>query len=331
MRLLPVRLPRRLQPVLLLALPAALGAQHAEHHHHAGAPAECRTLAAPPWSGLPAADRAAIARLQGAVAGLHRTDAASAAGFAPQFGDIPTMGVHWIHRARMQDAVRLDAPDHLLFTRIAGRDSLVGIAYAFRGPVQAAIPSLFESELAHWHDHPELGGGGGNTLHMLHVWFVPSPNGPFAGNNFFLALMGAGQALPDPCWIRTTAEVERLELVASLLDLLGRRADSMTTDGAGAPMATGAPGRRRAGQAAGARALLGTALADLAVRVAPPLAALDSAARRADREAWERAADATLATLRPVERRLLEGVRDRVKGIQASTADARRRPVQVRP
>jgi len=290
----------------------------AGHHDHAGAPVDCRTLAAPPWSGLSATDRATIDRLQRAARALEQTDAATRAGFIPQFGDIPTMGVHWVNRDRMQDAVQADAPDHLLFARIAGRDSLVGVAYAFRGPVDAKLPTLYDSPLAAWHDHAALGGGGGNTLHMLHVWFVPSPYGPFAGNNFLLAFMAAGRALPNACWIQSEAEVTRFELLATLVDVLHRRSDSTRAQG-GRAVARGRVG------AAGAGTALATALDAVATRLRPHFAALDSAARAVDRVAWDRAADQSLVELRPAERRLVETMRDRVKGIQSSSAGQPRR------
>lgn len=310
------RLARPATVALCVAVPRLAAAQH-DHgataaHDHAGKPVDCRSLAAPPWSGLPAKDLAAIRTLQSSLASVRSADGASTSGFAPAFGDIPTMGVHWINRDRMADGVRMDKPDHLLFTKIAGRDSLVGVAYAFRGPVDAEIPKTFASELAGWHDHPELGGGPGQTLHMLHVWFVPSPYGPFAGNNFFLAFMSAGIRHPDACWIQTTAEIDRLELVASLVDVVHRQRNP-SVDGPGGAMVR----RRLEGG-------LGAGLADIAAKVEPSLRALDAAAIRGDRTAWERAADEALATLRPVERRMLTLFRDRVKGVQSSMPDSRR-------
>ncbi|MCE2903024.1 MAG: hypothetical protein ACK6DP_18330 [Gemmatimonas sp.] len=306
--------------LLLVACPAPLAAQHDHpgHHGHTSTPVDCRTLAAPPWTGLSSPDRSAIAQLRRATASLTGTGAAAAAGFAPQFGDIPTMGVHWINRARMQDAVQANAPDHLLFARIDGRDSLVGVAYAFRGPVDATMPKLFESPLATWHDHPGLGGGRGNTLHMLHVWFVPSPSGPFAGNNFVLPFLTAGRVPPNPCWLQSASDVSRFELVATLVDILHRRADStdVTNDRSGRRGRLGAVGARRG---------IATMLDELAGRVSPHLAAMDTASRADDRTAWERQADDLVASLRPGERRLVEGVRDRLTGIQSSTAGQRRR------
>jgi len=318
------RLTRLLRTALSFALclsPLPLAAQHDHGGHagHAGAPVDCRTLAAPPWSGLSQADRAVIDRMRQTLQTVAEPTAARAAGFAPQLGDIPTMGVHWTNRARMRDPVQADAPDHLLFTRIGGRDSLVGVAYAFRGPVDATIPKMFESPLASWHDHADLGGGTGTTLHMLHVWFVPSPYGPFAGNNFFLPLLAAGRVLPNPCWIQSDADVTRLETLATLSDLLHRAADSSA-----APAV--APRRDTSGTmgAIGALPMLASVLKATAARLTPQFAALDAAARAGDRAAWERAADETLAALRPGERRVVDLVRARVKGAQASMAGQRR-------
>ncbi len=313
--------PRRSAGFALVALFAGFsGRAYAQQHdhsaaasHHAGTPVDCRSLAAPPWSGLPASDLTAFSQLRASVASLSITDTAARSGFAPQFGDIPTMGVHWVNRARMVDGVRLDQPDHLLFTRIGGRDSLVGVAYAFRGPTDAVIPATFASELAQWHDHANMGGGPGQTLHMLHVWFVPSPYGPFAGNNFFLPLMSAGMSVPSSCWIQSDAEVERLELVASMVDLVHRQGDSTSA------MAAGALHGRRA------NGIVTSLLAGFAARVQPMLTQLDAAAARGDRGAWERAADEALGALRPGEKQLLTTFRDRVKGIQASTPGQPRR------
>jgi hypothetical protein len=279
-----------------------------QHDHgamasHAGGPVDCRTLAAPPWSGLPEADRRAIASLQTSLAPFRATSAAARDGFAPTLGDIPTMGVHWVNRTRMEDGVRVEHPDHLLFTRIGGRDSLVGAAYAFRGPVNATIPPTFSSDLAHWHDHANLGGGAGQTLHMLHVWFVPSPYGPFAGNNFFLPLMAAGIATPNPCWITSKTDVDRFELVATLVDLLHRQQDTaMMSPGSRRQARRGLGGGGMAGGAMGGGAAMQGPVAALATRLAPQLAALDSAARRNERAEWEQSADALLGALQPDHR-----------------------------
>jgi hypothetical protein len=292
---------------------APLRAQHTHgsdaHAGHGGKPVDCTTLASPPWSGLPAADRSRIRELERSVRALGATSEAERAGFRPAFGDIPTMGVHWINGPRMRDDVSIMKPDHLLFSRIGGRDSLVGIAYAFQGATDAKIPRTFDSDLAQWHDHPELGGAPGQTLHMLHVWFVPSAYGPFAGNNFFLPLMSAGQALPSGCWLDSDAAIDRFEKVATLVDMTRRNNDSASI----AQLSE----LRRMFAMGGGRGM--AALAALTARTAAPVAALDSAARRGDRAAWERAADSALNALLPIEQRFVTLVRDRLKGAQTSS------------
>jgi hypothetical protein len=294
-----------------LALPTGGAAQdHAhhghgaaqDHHHHHGGPVECTTLAAPPWSGLPDRDRSMILRLEEAVAPFATPAAAAAAGFRPQFGNIPTMGVHWIHAGRMQAGIRAEEPDHLMFAEVNGEERLVGMAYAFVGPVGAEMPEFFESELAAWHDHPELGGRD-QTLHMLHVWLVPSPYGPFSGNNFFLPFLGRGVTPPDACWIDGDDAVERLELVGSTFSLVNQLREPEEARGGGAAIFQL---RGPAREVLAARAERFDAFGE----------ELDAAARAGDRAAWEATADRMLAELGPVERRAVEAIRAVVKGVQ---------------
>ena len=69
-------------------------------------------------------------RDQGHAAARRDSSAAASAGFQPVFGWIPTMGVHWVDRSRMVKAKQSDitAPDNLMFSKIGGKDSLVGAA-----------------------------------------------------------------------------------------------------------------------------------------------------------------------------------------------------------
>jgi hypothetical protein len=129
---------------------------------------------------------------------LGDESAASAAGFHPVFGWIPTMGVHWIDRALMQKNKQTDrtTPSQLMFSKIGGKDSLVGAAYGyFAAAGDSALPPLFDGAPA-WHEHANLAPPG-QTLVMLHVWFVPSPDGPFAGTNPNLPFWAMGLAAPD--------------------------------------------------------------------------------------------------------------------------------------
>ena len=149
----------------------------------------------------PAASAAARRQIEGvarSVAALGTPASASAAGLQPVFGWIPTMGVHWVDRSTMTKAAQSERgrPGQLMFSRIAGKDSLVGAAYGYFAAVDDSTPPrLFDGAPA-WHEHPDLAPPG-QTLVMLHVWFVPSPDGPFAGTNPNLPFWAVGLAAPD--------------------------------------------------------------------------------------------------------------------------------------
>lgn len=294
---------------------------HAEEHaHHHGGPVECRSLATPPWSGLPSSDLQQIQRLEESLARLDTPEAARRAGFRPAFGNIPTMGVHWIHQERMARGFVLDEPDHLMFAPVNGEEKLVGVAYAFVGPLDAEIPASFESELATWHDHPELGGRG-QTLHMLHVWRVPSPYGPFAGNNFVLPFMGRGITPPDACWIQSDEDVERLEVVGSAFALVDRVGDRAGGEALLHLIGQGAAAGD--GSAAGTRAA-GAAALRLGERLASGLEgwafALDLAARHGDAEGWRAAADGMIEWMEPAQRQAVEALRRGVTHVQVPSS-----------
>ena len=111
-------------------------------------------------------------------------DSAKANGFNPVFGWLPTMGTHWVNPSLLFDRNKLTiaTPSNLMFSPMHGKDTLVGVAYAyFAKPDSITNVHLFDGDPA-WHDHPDLAPEG-STLAMLHVWLVPSPDGPFAPNN----------------------------------------------------------------------------------------------------------------------------------------------------
>jgi len=154
-----------------------------------------------------------------AVSATGTTTAASNSGFRPVFGWIPTMGVHWVMGGQMMNGrqANLKAPSQLMFSRIDGRDSLVGAAYAyFTATADTIRPTVFDGAPA-WHEHKDLAPPGG-TLVMLHVWFVPSPDGPFAGTNPNLPFWALGLAAPDSVRMRNAgfkARVYRASLALS--------------------------------------------------------------------------------------------------------------------
>ena len=263
---------------------------HDQDHSHAGEPVDCTTLAMPPWSGLPEADGLQVATLRQAMLELDTPQAARAAGFNPVLGDIPGMGVHYVHMGRSLDGVWIDAPDHLMFSNIDGREQLVGAAYVFLGEPETKVPIPFESGLARWHDHPEFGDDG-LTLHMLHVWFVPSSNGPFAVLNFWLPYRNAGIEPPSSCWMADEADADRIRHVSFALVPPPR------WQAAAEPVV-----ERQAARG-------------------EMLAALDAAARAVDHDAWVVAADHFLADLSKAERTAVEARLGALTMLQTSSAE----------
>ena len=264
----------------------------ADGHSHASAPVSCTTLASPPWTGLPDADRLQFASLQQTMAALRTPEAARAAGFQPALGNIPGMGVHYVNSARGRDPVNIDEPDHLMFSSVDGQEQLVGAAFAFVDFPDTDEPIPFQSELATWHDHPQFADEG-RTLHMLHVWFIPSSNGPFAGLNFWLPYHSAGIATPSSCWMADEADANRIQNVSFAL----------------VP-----PSARRGPEALQRYEARQAERSEL-------LAALDAAALAVDHDAWVAAADVFLADLTQVEQRTVEVLLSRLIMAQMSSGE----------
>ena len=248
-------------------------------HSHASPAVDCTTLATPPWSGLEAADRERFAAAQRAVAGLTTPEAAIAAGFRPALGDIPGMGVHYVNVERGRDGIHVGQPDHLMFAPVDGEQKLVGAAYAFIDVPSTDEPLPFDSDLAHWHDHPQFAPAG-MTLHMLHVWFVPSSNGPFAGLNFWLPFHGAGITPPSACWMSDPELAEQIQRVSFALVPADNELLSQMRERLGGAAVEEAPAERH-----------------------QILDDLDAAARENNLNQWIDAADRFLASLTPAEQR----------------------------
>ena len=186
-------------------------------HAHMGQTVSCENLASPPWDGLPQEDRNQIAVLSDELADLNTPEAAKAAGFFPALGDIPGMGVHYVNLGMgLEKEIDVNLPNQLLFSNIDGRDQLVGAAYAFVDVPNTDVALPYSSDLASWHDHPQFAKDG-ETLHMLHVWFVDSSNGPFAGLNFWLPYQTAGLEVPNPCWMADEDVADRIRKVSFAL------------------------------------------------------------------------------------------------------------------
>ncbi len=178
----------------LAALALLTSRAAAQHHLHGGESA----------SPTPAAE---IQQVKQAVEGLSTTDAARAAGFNPVLGWIPTMGTHWVSAAKMLSGKRFDPtdPPQLMFSPVDGQEKLVGAAFAYLATdSDSARPATFAGNPP-WHEHPDLAPPG-MTLVMLHVWFVDSPDGPFAGHNPWLPFWALGLTPPDAARLHDPAE-----------------------------------------------------------------------------------------------------------------------------
>ena len=200
--------------ILLSCSTTAFAQHHDDGHAHMGPVVSCTDMATPPWAGLPDADRKQVATLKQELSAFGTPEAAKAGGFMPVLGDIPGMGTHYVNMAVSMRGKNLDVntPDQLLFSQ----DQLVGAAYSFTDVPNTQVPLPFDSDLASWHDHPQFARDG-QTLHMLHVWFVPSSNGPFAGLNFWLPYQTAGIEIPNPCWMADEADADRIRNVSFAL------------------------------------------------------------------------------------------------------------------
>jgi len=272
--------------------PSAAIAQAPDHQHDAATAAhshsivavDCTTLASPPWTGLAQLDRERWEAAREAVKDLSTPEAAIAAGFRPALGDIPGMGVHYVNAELSRDGIHVEQPDHLMFAPVDGKEQLVGAAYAFIDVPETKEPIPFDSDLAHWHDHPQFAPEG-QTLHMLHVWFIDSSNGPFAGLNFWLPFRGAGITPPSSCWMSDPEIAAQIQQVAFALvpadNPLAQRIDGAQAaeDAEAVPEEEGSAERRHL------------------------LDELDAAARENSLNGWLDAADRFLADLTPREQR----------------------------
>ncbi|MGH7460827.1 MAG: hypothetical protein ACREMA_07340 [Longimicrobiales bacterium] len=194
---------------VLTVAPTIAAAQHTDPPRRPAGPE------APAWPALSAKARQQIKEVEKAALSIASPLAANDAGFAPVLGWVPTMGVHWVNEVRAADGrpFELTAPDQLMFSRINGRETLVGAAYSYLAPVNAPTrPDSFDGNPA-WHEHPNLAPAG-QTLVMLHVWLVPSPDGPFADHNPNLPFWAYGLTPPDVDQMRDPARNQRFRKTA---------------------------------------------------------------------------------------------------------------------
>jgi hypothetical protein len=281
---LPSALAAVLVPTMLVGPVRAQAHDHAVTHGAAAGHAAEHAL-------LSAAAHEQIHALEQAVGDLADVDAASAAGFRPALGMIPTMGTHWVSVARMRSGAAgtdLTRPEHLMFSPMEGEQRLVGVAFAYQATSGQQTPDLFDGDADAWHTHPEISPPG-QELTMLHVWLVPSPDGPFAGHNPWLAYWAVGLEPPDAARLADAADSYRIRALGLAL--------SETVD-------DGRDGR-----------LLARVLAQSAAEVEPRRArirelipVLGAAQAAGDLEAWNEAADAAAAEGEAIRAAQLESI-----------------------
>ncbi len=191
-----IRVPRRSSAVRFVAIAgsalllaaARLTAQH---------PASMGSMMSRP---LTASARAQIAEAKRAAAQFDTPEKARVAGYRPLFGDVPLQGQHWVNRSLvMADRFDLDRPPVLMFIDERGVPMLIGVAYAYEIDQHAAPPDAFDN-IPIWHEHPLLAIPG-HRLVMTHVWFIPSPFGPFAHDNPDVSFLERGLPVPPAGWL----------------------------------------------------------------------------------------------------------------------------------
>lgn len=138
-------------------------------------------------------------------------EVARAAGYRPVGPDFPGMGRHWVHPALiLRDTLDPAAPPILEYAEIAGRPTLVGVAYAKlvrndtppRGlPVPSAAWHFHQGtveEESFLRSHAGLGHlMPGPRIAVLHAWiWLENPDGLLATDNWALPYARLGLRLP---------------------------------------------------------------------------------------------------------------------------------------
>lgn len=243
------------------------------------APVRAQTSASdkPVWKGISAKASKQIADVTAAMSVYSSQDKATQAGYIPVFGWIPTMGTHWVSNIRMLKEgknINLDSPVQLMYSPVDGKQILVGAAYSYLTALNDTTkPASFDGNPM-WHEHPDLAPDG-MRLVMLHVWFVPSPDGPFAGHNPYLPYWAANITPPDAERMKDPAEDTRARKVAAAL--------SVVVDTAGL-----FPQLHKRAAVRAAENARGDTIRSL-------MPELDAAAKAKDWARWDRAADRAVA------------------------------------
>jgi hypothetical protein len=168
--------------------------------------------------------RRQVAAAHQAVAPYQDFGAARRAGWKPFGGPASLMGQHYFDPSNpdyvSDEPLDPSRPSNLLYAEIAGRMTLVSVAYNYRIGAGEVLPEGFAGGSDVWHVHdvakfaenvtldrpflrwaastfitPEFESDDGvrrDRLAMVHLWTIPNADGPFASHNRALAYLQLG-------------------------------------------------------------------------------------------------------------------------------------------
>ena len=152
-----------------------------------------------------------LAQARLGTARYQDADSARAAGYRPIGPDFPGMGRHWVHPSLiLRDTPDAAQPAVLEYAEIAGRLTLVGVAYAVLVRDNTP-PSSLPVPAAAWHFHQGTveeesflrshAGMGHDTpgpkIAVLHAWiWLDNPDGLLATDNWALPYARLGLTVP---------------------------------------------------------------------------------------------------------------------------------------
>ena len=158
-----------------------------------------------------------VAQARAGTARYRDVEVAQAVGYRPVGPDFPGMGRHWVHPALiLRDTLDPATPPVLEYAEIAGRLTLVGVAYA-KLVRSGTPPADLPVPPAAWHFHQGTveeesflrSHAGGGAVHVaagaesepriavLHAWiWLENPDGLLATDNWALPYARLGYAMP---------------------------------------------------------------------------------------------------------------------------------------
>ncbi len=190
----------------------------------------------PSWCGLSEEQADFLRHSQRASEKYHRFAAAVGDGFRAVGADAPAMGLHWVNIMWLFDGeIDAERPEILMYAKVNGRDSLVGIGFGYAVSPGTPVPATpFHTDDWHIHsdrldmeshrtDHEGDGlHGAGSAVHgpgastgisVLHGWvWIENPAGVLEPNNWTLPYIRLGLSRPEDA----TPEADRALSLATI-------------------------------------------------------------------------------------------------------------------